>query len=740
MTLANQSGRPMPDHDRWPEFSLPWDDNLPGPTDMSFLLDKPAGAKGFIRIVDGHLATGDGKRWRTWGQNLTGAAPLPPMNMAPILARRLAKYGINCIRLHHMDHRWPGGVLIRHSGKTPLPSPRSGDSVARDLEPTRALDPEALARLDYFIACCRDNGVYIDLNLNVSRPFTVADGVKQVDWIGYGKALTYFDPQLILLQKEYAAQLLDHYNPFTGHRYAEDPAIAIVELVNENSILESWVRGRLRGEQTKPFGTWGDIPPAYAEDLTRLWNQWLCRKYADREALSAAWQGDLRPNEDARAGSVQRLRPEDFARASAGRFQDEASFYAELERTFFTDMASFLRGKLGVRQIIVGTSDHNHGLHGDLHVENNSVLGIIDGHVYWQHPRFPGAAWSSTDWTITNTPMVDAPDHSAVAQLARSRVKGLPYIVSELNEPFPNDYAAEFIPIMASYALLQDWDGLFFYSYSHGGEEQWKNLAIARFFPFANDPVKMPQTALGALVFLRGDVQAARQIIERHMTHTFVLETLRAPAPDDRHPFSLPYILGRLALVHGTAVGSFRAEANAPAEGELALPAGQIVSDTGELTWEDTLGDGRVLVDTPRYQAIIGRAGSRATSNMNFTLTTPFGALQLASLDDRPIAEAGRMLLVAGARVANTGMKWVDDKRQSLGDQWGTAPARLEPVTGKLVLRGLKQAREVRLQPLDVRGQPWGDPRPFVAEGDAWSVSLTGEPGTPWYVIQAVRD
>ncbi len=52
--------------------------------------------------------------------------------------------------------------------------------------------------------------------------------------------------------------------------------------------------------------------------------------------------------------------------------------------------------------------------------------------------------------------MVDAPDHSAPAQLSRSRVLGMPYIVSEINEPFPNDYAAEFIPILAAYGLLQD--------------------------------------------------------------------------------------------------------------------------------------------------------------------------------------------------------------------------------------------------------------------------------------------
>jgi len=738
MSPDDRLHRPMPDHNAWPAFALPWDDVSSGPTDMSFLLDKPAGASGFIRIADGHLVRGDGRRWRIWGQNITGAAPLPPMRQAPILARYLAKYGINCVRLHHMDHRWPGGVLMRRLN-APALAEGERDVFKRDPESTRALDPEAMARLDYFIACCRDNGIYIDLNLNVSRPFTAADGVKQADWIGYGKALTYFDPQLIRLQKEYAAQMLGHVNPYTGHRYAEDPAIAIVELVNENSILESWVRNRLRGEQTTPFGTWGDIPPAYAADLDRLWNDWLAARYPNRQTLLRAWENDLRDYEDAARGSVRRLRPEDFAAASKGRFHDEATFYAELEQSFFRDMDSYLRGELGVRQVIIGTSDHNHGIHGTLHVQNNAVLGIIDGHVYWQHPRYMAGDYSLRDWILTNTPMVDAPDHSAPAQLSRSRVKGLPYTVSETNEPYPNDYAAEFIPILTAYALLQDWDGLFFYSYRGDPAERWNENVTPSFFTMANDPVKMMGTAIGALMFLRGDVQAARRMVERHVTHERVLESLRADLPDDTFPYELHHVPGRLALTHATALADFSAAALSPAPGELTLPQGEIVSDTGELVWEERPGDGRMRIDAPRWQAAIGRAGRYATSNMAVVIETPFAAVQLASLDPEPIAQAQRLLLVAAARVANTDMHWQDDSRTSLGDQWGHGPTRIELVTGQITLRGLGEIKGITLSPLDPCGQLIGVGQPLQPTSDGWTISLSGQPATLWYLLTVTR-
>ena len=728
----------MPDSDRWPAFALPSDDTTPGVTDMSHLLEKPAGATGFVRIVDGHLATGDGKRWRIWGQNLTRAAALPPMALAPVVARRLAKFGLNCLRLHHIDHRWPDGVLMRRQGRTPLP-PRFRDAVQRDDEPTRALDPEAMARLDYFVHCCKKEGIYIDLNLNVSRPFTAADGVKQVDLIGYGKGLTFFDPQLITLQKEYAAQLLGHVNPYTGNRYAEEPAVAIVEMVNENSIVESWAKGRLRGKQTEPFGTWGDIPSSYAEDLDRLWNDWLLRRYPDRQALSAAWDGDLREHEDAIKGSVRRLQPEDFAAASKGRFHDEATFYSEMERRFFQEMAAYLRGDLGVRQVIVGSSDHNHGMHNALHVYDNAVLGIIDGHCYWQHPRYGVEGWTGAEWSITNTPMVDDPDHSAVAQLSRSAVAGMPYMLSEINEPFPNDYACEFIPIIAAYGLLQDWDGLFIYDYGLNSDEARRDKAIQRFFSIGNDPVKMAETAAGALMFLRGDVRAAERTVERRLTRERLIESLRTDLPDDEHPYAIPHIKGRLALVHRTVVTSFEAEAIAPAEGELALPDGDIVSDTNELIWAGAPGDGHVRIDAPRHQAIIGHAGRRATAHLEVELTTPFAAVQLASLSDAPVAQANRLLLLTAARSANTGMRWTDDTRRSLGREWGQAPTRIEPVTGLVTLRGLEGATAITLQPLDGQGQPLGEPLAASRDGEAFTVTLGAEPATLWYLVNVTR-
>jgi hypothetical protein len=94
----------------------------------------------------------------------------------------------------------------------------------------------------------KHRGIYSDRNLNVGRDYKPGDEVPDSNLIGVAKAMTYVGPKLLELQREYARLLLTHYNPYTRSEYRNEPAIALVELVNENSVLEFWMRNWLRGE------------------------------------------------------------------------------------------------------------------------------------------------------------------------------------------------------------------------------------------------------------------------------------------------------------------------------------------------------------------------------------------------------------------------------------------------------------------------------------------------------------
>jgi hypothetical protein len=293
---------------------------------------------------------------------------------------------------------------------------------------------------------------------------------------------------------------------------------------------------------------------------------------------------------------------------------------------------------------------------------------------------------------------------------------------------------------MSAYALLQDWDGFFIYSMGGGNEGQWEADEIHRFFTITNDPVKMTETALGALVFLRGDVQAAEELVGRRLTHEHVLEALRR-RPDDEHPFAIPDLLGRLALVQRTAITDFRADDVWPHADDIDLPTGrEIVSATGELTWVEDPGESHVLTDTPRYQAITGwMKAPQETTHLAVDIDTPFAAIQLASLTNEPVAQSDHLLLLTTARVTNTDMEWKDDARTSVGHNWGHAPTRIEPVVGRVTLRGIHDAQSISLWTLDAQGQRVGEARAFARDGDDWRVDLGDAPATLWYLVEVVR-
>lgn len=711
-------------------FSVDWHAAADSPASVAFLLEKPAGAGGLVRTAGGHLVDGHGRRLRLWGINATGGAALPPKEQAPLIAAHLARCGINCVRFHMLDRPAPGGIL----------------EAGRD--DTSRLAAQPLDRLDFFVAELKKLGIYTDLNLNVAHGYKAGDGVKSAELLGFAKVVNYFDPTVQKLHRRYAEELLTHKNAYTGQEYRHEPAVALVEMVNENSIVEAWVCGRLLGQAThKNPGTWTDIPADYEAQLTDLYDAWL------RKTLPADELARIHAAAKVPAGqAVPRLQPREFAQADRGRFLTEARFYVELERDYFAGMGRHLRDELHVEPLLLGTADHNHGKSGYPLISSTAQLDVVDGHVYWQHPKYAvdPRTGRNIGFSITNTPMVDDPRHSTPVELSRSAVAGKPYIVSEVNHPFPAEYACEGIPILAAYAAFQDWDGLFWYTLGHVPVADAPQK-IAGHFDLYGDPVKMSQLAAGALLFVRGDVARAKETRGRSYSREQVLESLRLPSSES--PYFTPGFPLDLPLRHAVRITSLDAPAGGGGEGAAeatkplvtieapnrdARPAavdGGTRSDTGELIW---LHAGQVVIDTPRWQAVVGHFGLRLadTGNMYGEIKSPFAAITLSSLDAQPIDRTGRLLLTVTARAANHGMRF-NAARTTLED-WGQAPVEIEPVQGDLQLQSLEGAKAVRVQPLDGAGRPLGSPLAAAPVGGNWRVPL-GHPATTWYTIDVQR-
>ncbi|NQT26598.1 carbohydrate binding domain-containing protein [candidate division KSB1 bacterium] len=265
-------------------FYLPPDDTTSQRFMPDFSID-PIESDEFVGIQEGHFAI-NGERIRFYGTNSVAAGAFPDQSKAPFVSGRLRKMGFNLIRFHHIDNGWGGPSLMEYG------------------QDTRHLDPVTLDRLEKFIYELKRNGVYINMNLHVSRAFSTQDGVAAADSIlNFGKGVTYFDPQLIALQKEYATQLLTHLNPYTGLALKDDPVMAMVEITNENSLYRMWRDGSIRWQDDG-----GDFPMFHVRILDDLWIEYLRSKYADTEALRAEWNQGLRPqgeDEQVRDGTFE---------------------------------------------------------------------------------------------------------------------------------------------------------------------------------------------------------------------------------------------------------------------------------------------------------------------------------------------------------------------------------------------------------------------------------------------------
>jgi len=471
----------------WYEFTFPLDDTNLDTIDLTGLLDPPAGKHGFLKVRDdGHFYFQDGTRARFFGTNICGSRCFMEREEAEATAARLAKYGVNLLRIHAIDSRW--GHLIDYS---------KGDS--------RHLDEKALDRLDYFFAQLKKRGIYVYFDMLDYRKFMDGDGVKDASKFEHGwrnsiKGATIFNDRLIELQKEFAEKFFTHYNPYTKLRYVDDPAVAVVEITNENSVFY--------------FSNTKLTLPCYLDELRRRWNEWLLAEYGGRDKLARAWtnakgESALLPGEDpARSSVILPIRylyqkPEEapyVGERSPARVNAMIRFFFDIERRYYGQIREHLR-KIGIKVPITGTNQTFCPASNFADACND----FMSRNNYWCHPNvhakpfftFRNLSVLKSDIPATPNPMTS---------IASSSVAGKPMISPEFNFPWPIEFRAECLPLMAAYACLQDWDGLLFFCYS----PRRKALEM---FGNQSDPVRWGEFPAAALMFHRRDVSVAKNTV-----------------------------------------------------------------------------------------------------------------------------------------------------------------------------------------------------------------------------------
>jgi len=227
-----------------------------------------------VTVRHGHFYVGE-ERYRVWGVNLCFAGCFPPHADAERIAARMSAFGVNSVRFHHMDGRtFPSGIWDPHR--------------------TTKLSVQAMDRLDYFIDQLARRGIRANINLHVSRTHSVL--LKLPKAAQFDKMVDMFTPKLIDAQRTYARDLLTHVNKYRRARYADDPAVAFVEITNEDSLFMWGWEEKLRS-----------LDDHYAKILRWQYNEWLSKRYGTTAKLRAAWgKGALPLGENMLAGLTHR--------------------------------------------------------------------------------------------------------------------------------------------------------------------------------------------------------------------------------------------------------------------------------------------------------------------------------------------------------------------------------------------------------------------------------------------------
>jgi hypothetical protein len=462
--------------------------------DFSPALDRPAGKHGFLFVgTDGRFYFEDGTRGRFWGINIAKDSVFVPDEVIDQVVACIAGAGFNLVRLHHVD------------GVTGLLPPERASSEER-------IDPEKLDAVHYWVHALKERGIYVYLDLLDFRTFQEEEGVpKAADLDRGAKPAAVFNERLIELQMAYARELLfGRPNPYTGLALGADPAVAMVEICDENGLFAR-------------SAYWADIPDPYAGELRKRWNFWLRQTYGTTEQMRRAWAGPdgrsaLAEHERLEDSSVRLLAPTatelDFPSpmgahasdpANSARRRDVTRFCYSVHREYFAQMRHALRAS-GLRAPLTAVTDWEHPA--DLRAVTDE-LDFVGCNWYYDHPIFAaGRSWRLPSFFTNASPIADREGLDFTSSVLEAFVAGKPLVVREWGVCWPNKLRGAGLVEAAAYAAFQDIDALTLFTYNTDPESR-----RIEYFDLSSDPVRWGLVgAAGALFRERRVRPGQRQV------------------------------------------------------------------------------------------------------------------------------------------------------------------------------------------------------------------------------------
>lgn len=638
-------------------------------TDMSGWLDKPAGKHGFLGFEGKDFTFEDGTPVKFWGVNICSNMPFVDHQEATKWTQFIARHGINGVRFHKFTWDATDGII------------------------STQLTPGKWANFDYFNNELRNAGIYYGWSHIYGHRVLPGDSARMLAYEevrdtrfrwshlnGTTSAIVNFAEDLQAINIELTVNMLNHVNPHTGLRYAEDPALAFVELQNEDDIFWGAIEETLK--QT----------PTYRALLCKKFSAWLQEKYGTQEALMQAWGGKgleegesldseniyPHPNHSLFSREYEAAVNED--RPVPRHIADRAAFLFSEQDKFYSKFVEAIRAT-GYKGVIIGSCwQAGSGITHFYNLYSDYKVGPIDRHNYFGggtgHRLQPGK--------FNNTAMISKPG-SGLFSTGLQMVADRPFQFSEWMSLIPNEWTAESAPLIAVYGMgLQGWDAS--YAFAMDISDYSPTVQMRHGVYNVTSPTHLAlYPALSAMVY-RGDITEAPVIANRNVN----LEDLEKGKLNFTERTSQQYDIKSFESgipVEALAAGAVTVSFNQPGSDRLVnlesyIDAAnkRVTSNTGELVW-DYSGRGYFTINTAGTQGMIGFSGGKELQLDDITLrtSTEFAVILATSLEEnKGIADSKRILITTVARARNTGMEYSADMTTLLNV--GTAPILLEPV------------------------------------------------------------
>lgn len=663
--------------EKW--FPLKWNDDFSASViDADSYLDAPAGKHGYVQMNQDKLLFEDGTPIKFWGVNIHTRNPFTSNANADKWTKYLVKYGINAVRLH----KFIRGLTWKR---------KKNDDF----------NPALLDSFDYFHARLRNAGIYVawsgiwgffpnngDSSTLLAYKEIASSGKTGLPSLaGSTIALVNTATDLQNLSIGAVTGMLNHTNPYTGVKYANDPALACIELQNEDDIFYSTTKKKI------------EECPTYKKKFCEHYSDWLYKKYGSQKKLEKAWGNDvfnvwsecpeneslakrnIYPVADHKIFSTSELKKEKN-RKIAKRLLDNAIFLYEMADNYYKRFADSIY-KTGYKGLIISSNWHaGDNIAHFLNLYNDYQIGMIDRHVY------AGAKnYVFKNEKFKNDAMVSNPG-SGILSIGIQQVINHPFSVSEWFSRSPNEWNAESSPIMAFYGMgLQGWDASFCFSSNQSGFNSnvlnnYKNVHNA------DAPNMLGLFPLLARSIYRNDIKEGDIIGTRKIHIPSLLSGYVGISLDiiKKNKGTTTKGVEYEALAVGRAGVEFTSVfvENTPLDLSQYWDKDKktIISNTGELFWNYS-DKGYFTINAPKTKGFVGFKSKDPInlSGLEINLQTNFGIVLLTSLEDnKTLNETKSILVCTMARIKNSGMVISGDE---LVDQ-GESPLLIEPVIVEL--------------------------------------------------------